>query len=203
MNDIESILKQYEPMINDIATRYANKNGSIILDKNDFSQQAYLKLIHLITQYPELITHADYVAKCINNDLNRLLHHNSSQLNITSDAIKLSKKIYHLQNNGLNSIEIQNILGISKQRYLEVKNILNRENLYNYIEYDTKVEYDIKELIDYLKSKLDNKNKILFEYYLQDKSIKQISDILGLSRETIRLRLISLFKELRSIYANI
>ena len=101
------------------------------------------------------------------------------------------------------------IAGITKRIVYKKMNLNYKENTVNFDEYDDISSFNIesiienKEINDYIIHSLKEYSKIdskIFEmFYLEEKSIKQISNIMGLSKVNVKTKLHRIRKKVKEI----
>jgi RNA polymerase sigma factor (sigma-70 family) len=197
LDNLESYLENYKPLLKKIARHFTGKNASSILDENDYYQQACLGLILSYNDYDKNRgDFSTFLLKVIPRYLSKYAALNSSNLKVNHKIIRLSIKIHKLENEGYSVDDILNKLRISYKKYILIKPLLSKSSLKNTLFYkDTDMN-----IYDDMKSVLteDEYNLLLLSINLD---IKEISQQLGYSYEWTRLKINRLFAKIKEDYA--
>ena len=198
--NLEELIQQNHDTIEAVANYFASRNNCSVSDKDDYYQEGCITLINIIKDKsydPSKSEFSTFLSTVMRRKLAKIANVNNSILTARPGAIKLCTEIYALSRNGMSSEDIENKLGITHSRYLQVLNLLNRESHEGCINNDNS---DIKETIEHLKFYLNKEESEIFDLCLREKSIEYIGDNFNRSREWARIKILNLLEKLKRIY---
>lgn len=128
MDSTRKLSRSEEQILAKIARYFADKNNNSFLDYDDYFQEGYLVVLNADKNYDpnQGVKWETYLYQCLMNNLAKIASQANSPLNISLYASRIATQIYNLEQQGLDSTQIRNKLGISYKDYLTYKILLNK-----------------------------------------------------------------------------
>lgn len=180
MDKVAQIIDKYNVQILQICQKFYYKNPKTLLSLDDYLQEAYYAILKSFRFYKKETSEFAYFATIIKRHLVDVATINNSPLSINKHIAILAVRIFQYTKQGLNEIQICQLLNINKQQYLNAKFVLKRGTLVDMLD-----SFTFNNLQMDLESILTTKEYAVIKLYSERHSIKEIAKLMNKSEDTI------------------